>query len=235
MLSRHYYSCLFSACLIMIGSAAFAQLTSPTSYLTDSNGFIVKPGKAGEEVRGSIYWNDVWCSGQVTTQQGKQFDVARMRFNILMNRVEYELGGSTYEVNVPCQAFTLYTAGDDGTVKTTNFRNNFPPTEKQTIRSFYEVVYDGRAKILRHHKLRITEHPEPLSLVSIKRFGKVSALYLYHPVKQSVIRMNMRKSEVLAVFDDKKDILARFMSAQKIKKVLKESDLLAVCEYYDNN
>ena len=222
--------------LVLLFSAShggFSQMNSQSSYLSDFSGSIIKANKANEDAQGSMYLNDVWCPGQIVNMSGKQFDIARMRFNVLLNRVEYEMSGNVYELTIPYKEFSIYLPAEDGTFKVKHFKNNFPASEQQTPKSFYEIVYDGQVKVLRHHKIRISEHAEPLSLVRVKRFNKSSSLYIYHPQKNTVTRISKRKADLLGVLDDKKGAVEEFMKSAKIKKNISEGDVVKVCLFYD--
>lgn len=221
-------------CFLIASTSSLAQLGGATSYLSDFNGAPITASKAAADIKGSPYLNEVWASGQVFTAQNKKFDVEKMRFNILLNRLEYEANGSTYELLLPCQLFMINLPTDEGTFSMRSFRNGFPAVDDQNTKTYYELVYNGEVKLLRLHKIRVTEHAEPLSLVSIKRYAKVSSLYLYHPEKNITVKASKKKTDVLAFFDDKREAIEKFMLDNDMKKSISEGSLMRLCQYYDN-
>jgi hypothetical protein len=214
--------------------SAHAQLGGATSYLSDFNGTPITASKANEEVKGSPYLNDLWASGQIFTEDNKKLDVERMRFNILLNRVEYDVNGRVYELVSPCHVFMIYLPTDDASVRMHMFRKGFPPIDKQNSKTYYEVVYNGKVKLLRLYQIRVTEHAEPLSLTSIRRYGKVSSLYVYHPEKNITIKAPKRITEMASLFDDKREEMEKFVQENEMKKSISEENLLRLCQYYNS-
>ncbi len=211
-----------------------AQMGGPTSYLSDFNGSIIKPGKSNNDVTGTPYLNEVWRSGTVITTQGKRFEVEKMRFNIAQNRVEYEHNANAYELTIPYQSFSINEVADDGSLIERTFQNNFPAVETQNEKTFYEVVYNGDTKLLRHYKIRVNEYAEPGSMIRTKRFTKVPSFYIYQPGKKELTKISKKKQDLLTVFDDKKELVEQFMRENKIRKNASESDIVMVCKFYDS-
>jgi len=230
MNSRSSFSLILSA---FVSISSFAQIYNSSSYLSDYNGSILKPNKSFEGVQGSPYLSEDWCKGQVINTQDKQFEVAKIRYNILQNRIEYELNGSIFEPTIACKEFVLYENPGDGSQVIRRFRTHFPATETQRENMFYEVLYDGKAKLLRYYTIRINEYAEPMTTTKIKRFTKVSSLFIYHPTKHTVVKISKAKEDLLAVFDDKKENIEQFMSDNKIRKNANEEAIIKVCQFYD--
>jgi hypothetical protein len=214
--------------------SAFSQIYTASSYLTDFNGTLIKPGKANNDVMGTTFLNELWSRGKVVNLQGKEFEVEKMRFNIAQNRIEYEVNGQAYELTIPYRAFSISESTDDGSMIDRNFKNNFPSVETQSEKTFYEIVYDGDAKLLRHYKIRVNEYAEYGSMVRTKRFTKVSSLYIYHPNKKTLTKISKKKQDLLEVFDDKKEAVEQFMRDSKIKKNISESEVVTLCKFYDS-
>jgi hypothetical protein len=220
--------------LVYLGlNNSFAQVGGPSSYLSDANGNILKPGKSSDIV-GTPYLNELYSRGKVTNMKGIVFEVERMRFNIAQNRVEYEFNGNAYELTIPHQSFRVTESTNDGVIVDRTFRNNFPAVEAQNEKSFYEVVYDGDTKLLRHYKIRIDEYAEPGSMTRTKHFNKIPSFYIYHPSKKTLTRISKKKEDLLEVFSDKKELVEQFMLEKKIMRKVSEDEILSVCMFYDH-
>lgn len=227
---KNFYLLFFS---LIIGYSSYGQIYAPTSYLTDSNGAILKQSKVNDDVQGSQYLNDVWATGQVITPQGKVLDVEKMKFNLIMNRIEFETGGRVFELTIPCQTFKINLPSDNGSIVSHTFKSNFPKIDLQNERSFYEVLYDGESKLLKLHKIRVSDYAEPGSMTRTKHFTKVSILYIYHPQKKILTPVSNKRAELLSIFSDQKESIEKFLIDNKIKKKPSDGALMLVCQFYD--
>jgi hypothetical protein len=203
-------------------------------FMTDSQGNIIKSGAGNNMPEGTPYLTEEWRKGHVIITGVRGFDLQRVRFNIVQNRLEYEYRGNTYEPMVSYRQFSINDMGDDGNVIIRNFKADFPAIDAQNQDTFYEVLYDGKVKLLRHYFVRINDYAEPLTMTKIKRFTKVVSLYIYDPQKQTFIKIPKKREALLSVFESKKEAITKFMKDAKIWKIIDENTFARVCAYYDS-
>lgn len=216
-----------------MGYTAQSQIYSAGLPVTDVSGNMLRPNKASEDIQGTRYLHDGWSRGQIVTPEGRVLDIPKMKFNLVMNRIEFLGDGNAYELTIPCQYFKIDLPTPDGSYTTSVFKASFPATELQNDKSFYEVIYDGESKLLKHHRIRVSEYAEAGSMTRTKHFDKITSLYIYHPKKNSLIKVSKKRAEVLAAFDDQKEAIEKFLNQKKIKRTT-ESDLISICQFYDN-
>jgi hypothetical protein len=218
---------------LCLNSSSFAQMFGGSSYLSDHNGSVLKPNKNNDGVQGNPYLTEDWCKGQIENRTGIKLDVEKLRFNIVQNRVEYEFNKQVYELSIPCIRFIIQLPSENGRVSPHLFQSNFPAVDDQNGTTFYEVVYNGKCKLLKLHKVIMSEYAEPLSINRIKRMRKVSSLYIFNPTKNKLIKFNKRTEELESIFDDKKVEMNEFIKSQKIRKKLTDTDIEKICSFYD--
>ncbi len=207
---------------------------SGSSFLSDHNGSVLKPNKNNDGVQGNPYLTEDWCKGQIENRTGIKMDVEKLRFNIVQNRVEYEFNKQVYELAIPCIRFTIQLPSENGRVSPHLFQSNFPAVDDQNGTTFYEVTYNGKCKLLKLHKVIMSEYAEPLSINRIKRMRKIAVFYIYTPVKNRIVKFNKRSGELESIFEDKKVEINEFIKNQKIRKKLTDTDIEKICSFYDS-
>jgi hypothetical protein len=151
-----------------------------------------------------------WRTGTVKTTNGKQYAVDQMRYNAYEDRPEYELNGKIYAFVQPVAEFTLKEGA--GVV----FRNGFRPVDQQRERSFYEILHDGKIKLLRYRKANLLDVTQYNSATKQKRFDFSETYYLARP-EAAPVRLKRDKKSVLDALNDKTAELETFISQDKLK------------------
>jgi len=75
----------------------------------------------------------------VSLKAGKVIAYDALRLNTITGNLEFKFTDKAYDVINPMREFTL------GTLK---FRKGFEAFKKQTTETFYQVMYDGKQKLL---------------------------------------------------------------------------------------
>lgn len=223
---------LILICTLLMNTSSFAQIYSANSYLTDFNGTMVKPSN-DNRVMGTPYLFDEWCKGQIVNTDGKQFELEKMKFNVFQNRIEYEVKGNVYEPAIPYGSFKISQPNGDGTFQTRSFISGFSPIDGNDTRTFYEVIYNGNAKLLKLIKVVTGEYAEPLSINRVLRFRQVSSLYFFQPEKRELVQVGKKRDEIISLFIGKEQDMKEFIQKEKMKKNVNEADLVILCKYYD--
>ena len=138
------------AVLFLIIFRGYSQNPAISStWLEDSNGKIILSNNY-TDVDGSPYFPKDWIEGSITLKTGKSIAYNALRYNIITGNLEFNYIGKPYDVTNSMNEFVL------GSMK---FRNGFPSTEKQKTETYYQILYDGKQKLLCHrgtHSVRKT-------------------------------------------------------------------------------
>ncbi len=209
---------LLSLGLIFVAVVSQAQ----SMFIQDINGRpIFENGYT--EIEGSPYLNDNWSRGTVKAKHnGKTYELAKMRYDAYKDELEYEENQKPYRFGGEITEFVT----NDGI-----FRNSFPVYESLTARSFYQILYDGKIKLLKRTTARIQTEKLYSSATQTKRFIKEESLYLF---KNGLLtRIKKDKKSLLEALGEKQDELDAFIKDQKLK-LSKEEDILRLIEKYEN-
>lgn len=110
------------------------------------------------DINGDPYLLNRWGDGMVILPDGKQA-TAQMKFDIYSNRLLFKgKNGEIMEVTDPLKEVRL-NSGDKEMSDITPlvFINNLPAIDKQTTASWYQLIGDGKVKLLKYYGKKIVE------------------------------------------------------------------------------
>lgn len=190
-------------------------------FMTDVNGRPVVEYKY-TDIDGSPYLKSDWSIGIVKTPNGKTYEIARVRYDAYKDELEYDQAGKYFRLGPEIAEFS----SGDGT-----FRNGFPDIDNLNKRSFYQVLYDGKTKVLKKISIRIVTEKPYGSATEVKRFLKDEHLFLFKNNMMSKLKRD--KKSILSLLENQTSELENFIKDQKLK-LSKEEDILKLVEKYDS-
>ena len=193
-----------------------------STWLEDTNGKMLKSNNY-TDVDGSPYFPKQWIEGAITLKTGKNIPYNALRYNIITGNLEFNYVGKAYDVTNSMSEFTL------GSMK---FRNGFPSTEKQNAESYYQVLHDGKQKLLCHRTANIYVEQAYNSATKTKKLDVIETYYLQKMGgKMYEIKKNLKL--LLAMLDDKTKQTEEYCKRENIK-LRSWDDAVKVLEYADS-
>ncbi|MCF2446149.1 hypothetical protein L0657_19485 [Dyadobacter sp. CY345] len=201
---RNFHKLLFIASLLF-GINAAAQ---------DSTGLTGTPLKISVDTSSnSPYLTKEWYRGLVRDKAGKPYDGVLLNYDLVKDEIIYKNDSSAFVLGPEITEFNIPT----GTALYT-FKRGFPAVSGLTDQSFYEVLYDGNTKLLKHYKKSGS--------------GKADeSLFILKGNKLSPIQLKDRSSFLKVLSDEKnkmnyviKEENLEFDAADDVAKLLAEYD-----------
>src|SRR5471030_420071 len=171
------------ALFILTGTKIFAQLIG--SPLTDVKGVDVK--ESDPEVQGTPYLFDDWMPGLVITETGKTYANLKLKYDTRSNQIIF-LGNDDKPMNFaePLNSFVI---------NNMRFAKGFTPVDLQTSSTFYEVLADGKVKLLKYFR-KVVEERQSYGAPIEKKYKESQYYYI------------ARDNQMITVRPDKKTVLA---------------------------
>lgn len=179
------------------------------------------------EVIGSAFLADDWMPADVKNVKGQSFRDVKLKYDVLEEQV-YFLGrsGEAMLFSVPLSEFSIRKRADD--IQT--FRSGFPSMDKNTDRSFYQVLVDGNAKLLKKYSKKITENRAYNSATVEKKIVDNVNYFIFEDGKITSIRKD-KKALIAGLL--RKDAVQKYLS-DKAVSVKNEEDLINVIMHYNS-
>ncbi|WP_299219639.1 hypothetical protein [uncultured Aquimarina sp.] len=186
----------------------------------------VQETKVFESYTGSVYINKKYQNANIIAEKIGTYE-ASIRYNIFNDVLEYSEGSKLYEIiKTPT---THVRIGNDYFYYCT-FKN-----ERGFNKHGYYILVElnEQYRIYKKYNLTITE-PKPMDAdTGSAQIGKIKTTETYYLEENgTVIDLPTKKSDLLAVFSDKKDELKEYIKKEKIK-VKKKEDLIKLVAKYN--
>ena len=192
-----------------------------STWLEDTNGKMLMSSNY-TDVDGSPYLPKQWVEGAITLKTGKNIPYNQLRYNIITGNLEFNYTGKSYDVTNSMEGFTL------GSMK---FRNGFPSTEKQNAESYYQILHDGKQKLLCHRAANIYIEQAYNSATKTKKLDVIETYYLQKTDgKMYEVKKNLKF--LLVMLDDKAKQTEEYCKRENIK-LRSWDDAVKVLEYAD--
>jgi hypothetical protein len=181
------------------------------------------------DVKGSRYLTVGWAKGMVKMASGQIHKDMDLRYNQLDDELTFKnTDGSELSFQEPVAEFNITTVADDK--KTTRlFRNNFVPIKGTTNLAFYEILYDGKIKLVKKNFKYIESYQPYITEAVVKTVMDKNKYYAVIDNKLTEFKNNKKSLEV---FGSKADKIQEYISTNKLDLKL-EADLIKVFAYND--
>lgn len=203
---------------------------SLNSMLTDLKG---EPLLAGNDVSvdGSPFYSSNWNRGSITLASGKKFVNVMVKVNLHSDRVHYLIEDTNTERVASISTIKEVEFVDNETNRLVRFRCGYPVAAKNDVKTFYKVLAEGKATLLKQDK-RILIEEKPFNSATItRRFDIDRDFFVF--INDSMVPLKRTKSGLAEIFSDHQAEVEKYIAENKIR--LKEDDDLAkVVSYYNS-
>jgi hypothetical protein len=240
-MKKSYYTLQLFSCFLFLSTITLAQTgVRDTAFVDQSIAFAReahgnKTRKQSPLYNGSQYavydpmedehpyfLKDDWIDGTIV-YSGEQFDNISLMYDISSDKViaEHFAGAAVELITAKVTTFTL-----DGHV----FRmfKKSDDTRKFINEGFYEVLYDGKIKILKRHVKVYTEMLRSLDI--IKEYQEKRHYYV---VKNNAFYSIGSRASLTKILGDKKRELRRYSRENRLKFGKDENIFIKLAKYYD--
>jgi len=222
-----------------IPQLSFSQRESATqlrsSYslndkLTDLKGEPLLTGNAVYEDGSPFYLNE-WTVGNLILASKKKYAGVFVKLNLQTDRVHYQYQETKAERVAGDGIVLEVELKDPGRLDTVRFRCHFPPIDKHDLKTFYQVLVNGKVVLLKQIKKILIEEKAFNSATITRRFDTDKSYYVFK--NEGMIRLKRTKSGILDVLSDKKEFIEKFVSDNKLT-IKSDDDLAKVFTYYNS-
>ena len=222
--------------LLMIGNYANAQLMNTpqmmlTSSITNIKGEAIKDN-VYVEVEGNPYLFNDWVNGTVVLMSNQGIP-APLKLDICTNKLLFQnKEGETLELKSKITSFTLDNPSTDiSDLKPLVFVNGYPATAKQTENSYYQLVGDGKTRLLKFYRKSIDEQRAYTSATVVKSFKYFQVYYIFK--NNQLIEVQPNKKSIMKVLDDRPVQLEAYLKDHSVN-FKSDADLQRLFIWYNS-
>ena len=198
-------------CLLLLCQCALGQTTKEDDQNT---------------ISGNPYLFKDWCDGVVRFTSGRTLNQFKLKFDCFKNVLLLEFNGSAFAAESKVQEFVMYPKKKDSLL----FRRGFPATEKTSDNTYFQVLVQDKATLLRLIARNIIEEKQVVSNGRVnRRLEEVEFYYLLQNGAMTLLPAD--RTELPEKFGDKKEPIATFIAAQQLRMHTPEDFVLVVKKY----
>jgi hypothetical protein len=188
------------------------------SYISEKNA----------DVKGQPFLYDEWKKGSVLLKTKEKIDSVLIKYNLYTDLLVVKVDAQEYQFNIDVLEFLIY---NQEPAESVLFRSGYSPVPGITEKSFYQVLYDGKTKLLLKHKKIITEELTSTPGVKAKVYEDRPVYYILTTAGK-MEKIKKKGDSILNILADKKKELSKLAEANKLKLTV-DADLVKLLEYYD--
>ncbi|GAB3909871.1 hypothetical protein [Mucilaginibacter boryungensis] len=202
--------------------ALFVSVTAKAqNYYSDIQGNVLKENRA-DEAEGSPYLKDTWGIGSATIAKGT-YDNMKLKYDLKNDVVVF-----ASKDNVPMSFAEPVTRFIIDGMK---FASGFPAIGAQVKDSYYQVLSDGKTKLLKHLAKHIEETKTYGSATANRTYVATATYYVFKDDKMSAIKPD--KKAVMAVMADKAGQMEDYLKNNKVN-FKNDADLSQLFDKYNS-
>jgi hypothetical protein len=187
--------------------------------------------QAYAEVNGSPYLSSKWVKGDVALKDGKIYKGVDLKYDQVGDQLLFKAdNGDSLAFAQPVHEFELPVT-EKGKTAIHNYRNGFPAVNGNTPSNFYEVINDGKVKILKRTKKNIQSHKDYSSANLINDINTNISYYILKDNAITLIKVNSKT--VLDALNDKSAQIGKYIKDNNLD-VKQDADLGKVFAYYNS-
>ncbi len=181
------------------------------------------------DVKGSPFLFDDWKKGNVLLKTKERIDSVLIKYNLYADMLQVKVDEQEYQFNIDVMEFLL---PDPVSKETALFRSGFNPVAGMNEKSFYQVLYDGKTKLLVKYKKLITSELTSTPGVKAKVFED-QKLYFILTASGRMEKIRKKNKGILDLLDGKKEELKKMVETNKLK-LADDEEIIKILEYYDS-
>lgn len=198
-------------CLLLLSQCALSQVTKEDDQNT---------------ISGNPYLFKDWCDGVVRFTSGRTLNQFKLKFDCLKNMLLLEFNGSAFAAESKVQEFVMYPKKKDSLL----FRRGYPATEKTSENTYFQVMVQDKATLLRMIARNIIEEKQIVSNGRVNR--RMEAAEFYYLLQNGTMTLlPADRNDLPEKFGDKKEPIAAFIAARQLRMHTPEDFVLVVKKY----
>lgn len=210
---------------IFISTILFLFIVSKSraQFLQDIQGRVINE-QSYTDIIGSPFFNNEFINGKVVLNNGDKYDNVPLKYSSYTDELFFKnpKDGALLSFVLPVKSFELLGR---------NYLNGLPNVDNFTDKTFYQLIFDGKVKLLVKNQKTILENKPYNSATVEKKFEESVFYYAFKDGKMQ--RFKPSKKDLLETFADKSTEIDAFLKKEKVD-FKSNDDLAKVFEYYSS-
>lgn len=202
-----------------------AQLPPATSVSQQTSLGKYTAEKTVENLVGSLYlFDNEWKVAELKSSDGAVYKDFNIKYDIVNDLLIYQgKANEIMEFVVPINEFSI------GSLV---FKNGYPSINTNTAKTFYQVLFEGKIRLLKKVTKTIIEAQNYNSPSMVKNIDTQTKYYIINK-NGSIIPIKTNKKDVLDLLSEKSEQVKQYVSSHKVS-FKNDEDLIGLFKFYDS-
>lgn len=177
------------------------------------------------DVQGSPFLYSDWQQGAVTLKSGVSYEVPKLKYDQVKDELLFlSDGGNEHTFADPVAEFVL---------NKRVFRNGYLAADGTSPATYYEVLVDGPAQLLKRTSKNVYEEATYSSATKVKSIMSNEAFYLSANASSAPVKLRKDKKAIVNALSDKKTELEKYIKDERLD-LKQEADMAKLVTYYNS-
>jgi hypothetical protein len=222
----------YTLCFLVVWFIMSGSFIVEAQYLKDPTGkqYMLQ---SYTEVEGNPFFINNWVPGSVILTSSQTYTTP-LKYDLVGDELLFrnKLDSSAMSFVDPVQSFSLNEPSiEESDLTPLVFSSGYPAIDKQTPASFYQVIADGKTKLLKHYKKIIRVDKAFNSATAVKTFFLIEEYYLF--VNNQITKIKPNQKAILVALADKTDQLQKYLKSNTIN-YKSDAALAKLFSYYNS-
>jgi hypothetical protein len=183
----------------------------------------------GGDIAGTPLLFENWNYGTVWLHTGERYDSMQLKYDLLNEVLLVLVSDMEYQFKDDVSSFRII---DSATRNVLTFRNGFTPVSAFDIRTFYQVLYDGRTKLVLKTRKQVVSEITSTPGVKSKSFNDEKNYYLVM-ASGEMKKIRKKNADIIELLEGHEEELKKMIKEQKLK-LSKDEEIVQLLHYYDS-
>ncbi|MDF2187796.1 hypothetical protein [Paraflavitalea sp. CAU 1676] len=206
----------FLWCLLLMAQQGWAQNSESISDAQIAN------------ASGNPYLFKDWMDGVVYFKSGRVVKQFKLKFDCARNRLMLQFEGAAFAAESQVKGFVIYTAKKNK--DSVSFTKGFPPIEKNTEDTYYQVLVSGKVTLLQLHGRVLVEEKQLVNSGNHTRLEEEDLFYVL--IDGNITLLPNDKQEVLKKLPTQPAALQEFVAKESLR-MDKAADYVKIITKYN--
>lgn len=207
------------------------QLKAQIAISNDISGAPIEAKNSPDEFKGNKYLKDAWTKGDVLQRDNKFFKDMDLKYDLLQDMLIFKNNKEDIlAFKYPVKEFHLKNRGTWSTLPSI-YRNGYPATEKFTKESYYEVLAEGKASLLKKQFKTFVDAIAYGASETKKTLIDNEFYFLFY--RDKMIKIKNPNKDIPKILADKENEIKAFIKNNNIN-LKSEENQIRVIDYYNS-
>ncbi|SDG06229.1 hypothetical protein SAMN05421827_10393 [Pedobacter terrae] len=218
----------------ILTASYFSSQAQVGTEITLANNDVNYSGKISTDKTNQDWLASTWNKGAVKLSNDSIYRNLDLIYDIANNRPIFKSENDKPQVfKLGVKEFSINLPTETGRSNVKKFKNGFPSIAGGDASTFYEVLSDGNATLLKKTQIKIIDERPAGSIYSVKQKQKFYTYFIFLENNKKIIEVKKDKKQLLSILEQSKQQKLNSYISENNLNLKKDDELSKLFDYYN--